>query len=730
MLSSIKSKLVLILGLALAAVFSVSGFIAIRGISTQTREDARLYMESLSREYANRFKGNLETPMNLSTTLATAMEEAESVPLGARRSYFLNALRSALEKNESYFAVWTMWEPDELDGADDAHRGRELLGSDADGRFTPFFYRENGSIQMEASSWDEENGEDFYSIPKTTLKEYLTEPYPYEVKGKTVQMVSTVAPILREGRFVGVVGVDLSLEGIAETLGTATLYRTGFGRLVSYNGVVVVHQDPTRIGEIAPEWSGEQRERVSSALKTGKAFTEAAWSVSLKRTTLKSFIPIFIANSPYPWMYGTVVPEEETYENIAGVIGQSAFIIAAGFIAVILAVWFVGGNLLNPLRKTQLALKEIAEGDGDLTKALDVRTNDETGALAQSFNQFVEKLRSILATVGKELADLSALGEQLGRDVQGTTSSIMQINGTVSNVGQSVNRQKNAVAEVSATIEQIVGNIASLDKLIDEQGRSLERGASAVEEMVANIQSITRNIDAGKPAFAKLRESSDTGFEKLESVGDTVSRIAEKSSGLEETNAVITTIASQTNLLAMNAAIEAAHAGEAGKGFAVVADEIRKLAEDTALRSREISGTLEELGDSIRQAVELSAEAGKAFEFIRTAVDEVTDRQEEIRSAVAEQSEGNKVVLESMERLKRIGTEVGSGSAEMSAGSASILRSVHQLSEVTGEVNQAMEEISEGTAEINASAMRISELSNKTSLGIGAVKGAVGRFKV
>jgi methyl-accepting chemotaxis protein len=248
--------------------------------------------------------------------------------------------------------------------------------------------------------------------------------------------------------------------------------------------------------------------------------------------------------------------------------------------------------------------------------------------------------------------------------------------------------------------------------------------------MVANMQSITRNVDISMTAFTKLQDVSEQGYDRLSAVTETIGHIATQSRGLEETNDVIKSIASQTNLLAMNAAIEAAHAGDAGRGFAVVADEIRKLAEDTAARSKDISEVLQALTDLIQSAVDLSSDAGHSFESVRSSVQEVNTRQRDIRNAVEEQSEGNQLVLDSVEKLRRISAEVESGSREMSTGSNAILRSVHILADATGEIQRAMDEISSGTADINHSVMQVTELSKRTMTGIETVEASVHRFKV
>jgi methyl-accepting chemotaxis protein len=529
---------------------------------------------------------------------------------------------------------------------------------------------------------------------------------------------------------MGVVGIDLGTDSIEKELGKLTLYETGFGRLISNEGIVVSHNDPSRIGKQAPEWMGEEREDVMSALASGQSFTRISYSVALGRNTLKSFVPVVIGETGAPWMYGTVVPEEETYAAVMGLLLTNIIILSTGFIVVLAAIWLLTGKLLKPLQSTRLAFKEIAQGEGDLTKALVIRSRDEMGLLAESFNTFVANLATIIAGIRDELARLQDLGTELAGNMDQTSAAIIQINSNIESVGKSFIQQHGAVSEVSSTVEEIVGNIASLNRLVEEQTNHLGTSASAVEQMVANMQSITRNVDLSMAAFTKLQDVSEQGYDRLSAVTETIGHIATQSRGLEETNDVIKSIASQTNLLAMNAAIEAAHAGDAGKGFAVVADEIRKLSEDTAARSKDISEVLQALTELIQSAVDLSSDAGHSFESVRSSVQEVNTRQRDIRNAVEEQSEGNQLVLDSVEKLRRISAEVESGSHEMSTGSNAILRSVHTLADATSEIQRAMEEISSGTADINNSVMQVSELSKRTMTGIEKVEASVHRFKV
>jgi len=727
---TIRFKLVAFLLLTLSVVFSLTGFFVVRSVYALNKASAERYMESLSREYANKADAMLEIPLNTASALAQAMAVYESVPGTARREALLAMIKPIVQSNERFFGIWALWEPDALEGRDSDYAGQTSLGSDANGRFTPYYVRHEGKIILEVPDAEAGYSADYYAVPRSSKAGYLSEPYLYPVQGKELLMITTSAPIIVDGKFLGVVGIDLLTESLNEELSKLTLYETGFGRLISNDGIVVTHADVTRIGKDAPEWSSDEKGEIANALASGKSFTQISFSIALNRNTLKSFVPVFIGDSPKPWMYGTVVPEEETYAQAMSLLVTIVAIMAAGFLIILLAVWLLTGGMLKPLKNTQLALQAIAQGEGDLTQTLVVKSKDELGQLASNFNTFVSNLATIISAIRDQLQNLQQLGQRLGENMAHTSASIIQINSNIESASKSFNQQHGAVDDVSATVEEIVGNITSLDRLVSEQTEHLSASASAVEQMVANMDSITRNIDISMDSFTKLNEASEQGYDRLSAVSDTITKIAAQSQGLEETNGTITSIASQTNLLAMNAAIEAAHAGDAGKGFAVVADEIRKLAEDTAARSRDISSVLKSLGDLISSAVTLSSEAGHSFESIRTSVSDVSTRQREIRSAVEEQTGGNKVVLESVDRLRRINAEVSSGSSEMSTGSQAILRSVQILSDVTAEAQLAIKEITEGTADINMAVVEVSELSKETMTGIENVEGSIRRFKV
>jgi methyl-accepting chemotaxis protein len=404
-----------------------------------------------------------------------------------------------------------------------------------------------------------------------------------------------------------------------------------------------------------------------------------------------------------------------------------ALIFAAAGVAVMI---FFLQMIFPRLAKVTAILQSISQGDGDLTTRISIKRMDEIGIMAAFFNQTLDKIRDMITTVKEESGRLNNIGNELSDKMTETAAAINQITANIRNIkGQAIN-QSASVSETSATMEQVTSNINRLNAQVEEQSESVSRSSQAIEEMLTNIQSVTQTLVKNAENVAELTSASEVGRGGLQGVSTEMREIARESEGLLEINAVMKNIASQTNLLSMNAAIEAAHAGEAGRGFAVVADEIRKLAENSSEQSKIISGVLNKIKEAIDKIIKSTNSVLDKFQAIDEKVRVVSEQEEHIRGAMEAQGQGSKQVLESVSRLNEITQLVKRGSAEMLEGSKEVINESKNLEQVTAAITGGVTEMASGAEQINDAVRRVNEISGENRDGIDKLTGEMSKFKV
>ncbi len=395
-------------------------------------------------------------------------------------------------------------------------------------------------------------------------------------------------------------------------------------------------------------------------------------------------------------------------------------------LACIIPLWVLKSVLL--LDELAAKLTDISSGDGDLTSRLVVRSNDEIGKVAGSFNGFVETLHTIMKTVRGSVEGLSHSSEGLSGSVSATQTALQSINSDVNRVVSQMDMQAGEIADVSHTMERIGSNISALNTIIGRQTDSVNRSFQAVEQMLSSIQSVTDTLEKNSERFSHLTESSEIGFKNISDIRTKILDISAKSERMSEANAVIQSIAAQTNLLAMNAAIEAAHAGEAGKGFAVVSDEIRKLAEDSAGQSKFISAALKELVAAIDSVVQTSETAGHSFEDVRHAIENVTKEQNSIQTAMDKQRDKSIQVSEAFKTIRSLTEEVRTGAMEMNEDNKNIIKKTEALVEITAGIGKSMKNMTCNSENIQHAVETVAELQGDTVKGVRTVKAEIDRF--
>jgi methyl-accepting chemotaxis protein len=321
-------------------------------------------------------------------------------------------------------------------------------------------------------------------------------------------------------------------------------------------------------------------------------------------------------------------------------------------------------------------------------------------------------------------------GGELSSAMEETVKNVMGVSKNIVSVKKQVDDQASIVSTVTGSVNDLTGSIMRLDGMIAEQSLVMENSASSIEEMVMNSKNVTKNVGLAREASSSLLEISATGAQKLDDLIKTITTIAKSSENLLQAAMLILGISKQTDLLSINAAIEAAHAGESGKGFAVVADEIRKLADISAKQSKAIGGELKKIKNEIDHAAVVSDEAGTAFKEIFKKIQNVEAFVDEMDGSAKEQDQGSSLVLESLGQMTSITSQVRTDTKKMSEEATLAETAMHDLSETTVVVTNTIEEMAFGTTEIDKAITGIAELVQINAEMIKEVQKATQTFKV
>jgi methyl-accepting chemotaxis protein len=602
-------------------------------------------LEDTSKYRSEQIQNQLSVAMNSVEALASVlsgMANSDDGQTKLSREDLSLVVRDLLAGNQKFLGAYIAFEPNAWDGKDALYEAIDGKGQfnvywtrGSDNQLKPssvdsdrFYIQDKTKIGTRVSEW--------YLCPLETGRSCLIDPWAYNVQGKQVLMANLVTPIKANGRTIGMIGIDLSVNFINEL--ALRLKQNQFGQnshvsIITYRGVVAGDTDPASpLGDVLSDWN--QRK---SQFQAGKQL----WNSNDETASLVT--PIKVGNTNTPWMLWIAIPKADLLEDINALQKElktsfgdflNAQLIAGLLISVLaLAMLYIlAKRISTPIQQVVNIVQQLGRAGGDLTSRLDVTRKDETGALMNGLNILMASLQSMIRDIAGSVDHLKLSANRSASIAEASHQDVQQQRQELEQVATAINEMASAASEVAS-------NVANTANSVEEVNQSITRCGDVVNDSASIINQLGEEME----------RSSSTIIE-LETQSHQISSILE----------VIRSISDQTNLLALNAAIEAARAGEHGRGFAVVADEVRQLASKTQNSTEEIQQMINQFQNQIKLTVETIA-TGRTFthnsiESSKTAVLELesvvaaTATIQEMMCQIATASEEQHQVTEDINR--------------------------------------------------------------------------------
>jgi methyl-accepting chemotaxis protein len=699
-LRSIQTTIVVWVGISMflmAAVLIAYAATSLRRVVIQQAEQQVLATAHAQvSTITSHFDHALDTTHILGQTFAAIKDRDR--PLVLSRDGANTILTHVYTSYPQYVDIWSLWEPNAFDGKDADYVAKAPY--DQTGRYNVYISRNaQGAIEM-APNTDYENA-DWYLVPRSTKRTYISEPYTYQLLGRDVLLTSIIEPVVVDDHYQGQVAVDIRAEFLQQMADTLSIYE-GTGKLFLFSGsgkLMGVTGHPEDVGKALAD--------VFPALAANKDGAKTAQETQYIGDELVIFVPIAVEGMAQPWGVGLTVPVHQISAEADRLMWQMIAVGGALALGSLILLWLVSGQIVRPLRRLTEAVHVIA--GGNLNHQVEQNSNNEVGQLAAAFNHMTANLRSARSTEQQLRQAEVASRERLERAVDGYLVFTQQVeqgdlsqrlnveqDGALGQLGHGLNRMVENLQRMTRQVQQATSAIAAAAAEIlaattqqaasaAEQSAAITQTTTTIEEVKAiAVQTADRAAQVAQDSQAALTvarqgtgavEETVIGMSQIrarvESIASTILALAEQTQAIGTIITTVSELADQSNLLALNAAIEAARAGEQGKSFAVVAQHVRALAERSKGATAQVKEILSDIQKATQAAVlvteegtkgveaggQLAASAGSVIHEIAGEVESGAQASMQIAAAATQQTAGMEQVGQAMANIQQATTQ-------------------------------------------------------------------------
>jgi len=697
----LKTRLILLnLGVILLFTGGMIGYLLFNNYET-TENAAITNMEQEAKIVSSEMEVIIDKATHDAQAIATTLEYMKRSN-ATDRAAVNKMLEDILSNNDNYVYTWAAFEPNAFDQLD-INLGN-TLGSDAQGRYMPSWGKSGNQLILEHCK--DVDTKDYYTVPKTTGSLYIAPPATYELDGQEITTVTFAQPIIVDGQFYGVTGLDISLHQFKKLNSEVAFYENGFGRLSNENGLVLAHPNEDRINATGVEFGTQEGLSVLKRLQGGESITSKAWSPTLEQDTYRVYSPINFDGTDLKWTYTIIVPIKEMMADANHLIVILTMISLVG-ITIMAAIMYLNSNYVV---RSIVLLSEIIEKLSNYDLSFDenhgavkfIDRTDETGDITRALAKMQENFIALLAEVKDTSIVVSTSSEELNATSEEVAMSAEEVSNTIQELAHGATEQ---ATETELGASQV-----------NELGDLMNNNEASLNEVVEMSERVNQHVVEGLEVIEDLIQKTDLSGKSSTEIYEVIQKTNTSSEKIRSASEMIASIADQTNLLALNAAIEAARAGEAGKGFAVVAEEIRKLAEQSTASTKEIDDVVEELTHNSSEAVTKMQEVSKIIIQQVESVHSTQGKYKEISSAF-------ETTDEAITRMKV-------SSDDMQTKKEKILEIVQSLSAIAEENAASTEQVSASIQEQLAATQEVANASEQLSLVSVQLQENVDKFKL